>query len=242
MTKPGILLRGVILGALGAYFFDPERGRRRRALAADQARRQSRRLKHGLDQAVRDLEHRLQGYVAEGQALVRSETVPDDVLIERVRSRLGRHVSHPRAIDVDVSDGQVMLSGAIPSAEVLPLVRAVAGVRGVRGVSNRLDAVDDIAAVDQLRGPGRHGGRGQNAATGDWNPATRLLVGGAGGALLANCLLRRGVRPKLKGAVGFGMLLRAATNRGASDLFGLAGRGGAGPQRSLPIEAPLEKV
>src|SRR5437763_385294 len=39
------------------------------------------------------------------------EAVPDDVLVERVRAKLGRYISHPHAIEVDVSGGRICLTG-----------------------------------------------------------------------------------------------------------------------------------
>jgi len=48
-----------------------------------------------------------------------------------------------------------------------------------------------------------------------WSPGTRLLAGGLGGLLIANCLARRGLRSTLLGTVGFGMILCAMSGKGS---------------------------
>jgi hypothetical protein len=62
-----------------------------------------------IDSAVRDVAHRVWGTLAELRASFALGPDPDDILVERVRSRLGRCAAHPSAIDVDVSNGRVAL-------------------------------------------------------------------------------------------------------------------------------------
>jgi hypothetical protein len=84
-----------------------------RALVRDQAIHLSRQLACHWDKAMRDLDNRLSGVAAGFQNLTHSQPVSDEVLEERVRSKLGRSVSHPRAIDISVRDGRVTLRGPV---------------------------------------------------------------------------------------------------------------------------------
>ena len=70
MGRFNCFMNGALLGAGALYFFDPQLGRRRRALLEDQFRRFSRKSSEGLDAALRDLNNRAQGAVAELQHLV----------------------------------------------------------------------------------------------------------------------------------------------------------------------------
>jgi hypothetical protein len=58
-------LTGAIVGGGAMYFFDPQIGKRRRALLEDQLRRTSRETVEGLDAAWCDLSNRVQGTLAE---------------------------------------------------------------------------------------------------------------------------------------------------------------------------------
>jgi hypothetical protein len=55
------IVRAASLGAAAMYFLDPERGRRRRAVAQDKARSMMRRSERFLDAAKRDAQNRVQG-------------------------------------------------------------------------------------------------------------------------------------------------------------------------------------
>jgi hypothetical protein len=91
------------------YFLDPVRGKRRRALVRDQVTHLSRRTGDFLDKAVRDAQHRFEGTVAEFSGALRRETIGDDVLVERVRSRIGRYVTHHLSVDFSDLDVLVVL-------------------------------------------------------------------------------------------------------------------------------------
>ena len=71
--------------------------------------------------------------------MLRHEPVDDDQLIARVRSKLGRVVSHPHAIDAAARDGHVALSGGILEQEATPLIAAVSSVRGVSSVDDHFE-------------------------------------------------------------------------------------------------------
>jgi osmotically-inducible protein OsmY len=64
--------------------------------------------------------------------------VSDDVLVERVRSRLGHVSPHVGELEVTARQGVVTLSGSMPRVEREPLVLATAGVAGVKEVIEEL--------------------------------------------------------------------------------------------------------
>ncbi len=136
-----------ILGALGLgaglmYMFDPDRGRRRRALARDKCVHTMRQTSDAVTSSIggvyRDLSNRSNGIMAEAKHWFRGEKVDDDTLVARVRSQLGHAISQPGSIEVSANDGDVILSGAIPADELNDLLSCVAGVRGVKEIESRL--------------------------------------------------------------------------------------------------------
>jgi osmotically-inducible protein OsmY len=139
MKGQGKFITGLLMGVGLAYLLDPDRGARRRALARDKATHAGRRLAEELDASTRDLRNRVRGTAAELRAKVRPEPVDDDVLHDRVRSSIGRVVSHPRAIEVAVSGGRVTLRGQVPEAELKELLHAAERVRGASQVVNELE-------------------------------------------------------------------------------------------------------
>src|SRR5438874_2348683 len=136
MNEGLTLLTGFGLGAGMMYLLDPGSGRRRRALLGDQLVSAASQLDDWLDATCKDLSQRSRGLAAAASTRWTHEPVDDHVLAERVRSKMGRYVSHPRSIEVAVNNGQVMLSGPILAREVNCLLDAVASVPGVKGVQN----------------------------------------------------------------------------------------------------------
>lgn len=122
MNKPLATLGAAAAGALAMYYLDPELGARRRALLADLVR-------GGLPG-----EARLGRGRGARHALRHAHTDPqsDAELRDRVRTALGRMVSHPGALHVRVEDGVVYLSGRVLALEregLLAQVRRMAGVK-----------------------------------------------------------------------------------------------------------------
>jgi gas vesicle protein len=146
------LLVGAGVGVAMAYLFDPSRGRRRRALLNDQFRRASRKTRDAIDTTTRDMKHRASGMVASTRGRFTRRSPDPATLTERVRAKLGRVCSHPKAVEVDGNDGHVTLRGDILAHEVRDLLAAVATVPGVRTVSNQLQAHDSGEGVPSLQG------------------------------------------------------------------------------------------
>jgi osmotically-inducible protein OsmY len=136
-----ILLFAAAIGAALTYFFDPDRGRRRRAMARDRStgvvRRGSRRLArigrwasaetYGVTQKVR---HRKE----------EEKPQPDDVTLARkVETEIFRSADVPKGkINVNAVDGVVELRGEADRPEMIndleDQVRKIPGVRDVRNM------------------------------------------------------------------------------------------------------------
>ena len=133
------LLAGVTLGMAVMWFLDPQRGAHRRALILEKLTSWTRRASRGVSGRAEDREPRTEGLASEVTAVTRDEQVDDAVLVDRVRSQLGRVASEIGRIDVTASEGHVTLSGYAPAAEIETLLAETSAVRGVRSVENRLD-------------------------------------------------------------------------------------------------------
>lgn len=185
----GAMLVGMGIGASLMYFLDPTGGGRRRALMRDQFVHASHRVTDAADATRRDLANRATGAVARIRRARRDGPVDDSVLVERVRSHLGRSVSHPRAIDVDARDGVVTLRGPILQSEVASLCNAVARVKGVREVVDELQAYESSDNVPALQG----GAELPSMWNRQWSPTTQLvtaLAATAGVGLIAAAATR----------------------------------------------------
>ena len=192
------LLIGAALGGVAMYLFDPDRGTRRRALLRDQAVKAAHQLCEVSVAGARHLAHRSTGAIERVKATRREPVGGDEVLIERVRSKMGRHVMHPGAIEVAANSGHVELSGSVLAREHAELIAAVRKVPGVNSVADRLTAYASADGVPQLQGgdrrrDGRPGRRIRN-----WSPSTKLVTSTAA-ATLAVLALRHAGTHRLRG-------------------------------------------
>jgi uncharacterized membrane protein len=243
MDRTMSLFAGIGLGAGLMYFLDPQTGRRRRALLRDQLVSATSRLDDCLGATWSDVRQRMQGLAAEASALFTREPPDDRVMAERVRSKIGRYLSHPGSVEVAARDGRVTLSGPVLAREVDWLLDAVSSVPGVTGVDNRLEMHARAGDVSGLQGGGRRPGERLNLAEANWAPATRLLAGAAGGALLTYGFTQRFPISCVLGTVGLGLLARAATNTEMTRLLGLGGgRRAVDVQKTFTIAGPVERV
>jgi uncharacterized membrane protein len=231
------------IGAGLMYFFDPDRGRRRRALVRDHFFGAVNDFNDFIDVTRRDFEHRVQGQIAEIGSMFAGDGADDRVLAERVRARMGRLVSHPKAIEVEAHDGRVTLHGPVLAHEVPGLLAAVHSVRGVRATENQLE-VHEQPDVSALQGEGHVPGDRYDVMQANWAPSTRFVAGTIGSALMANCVARRTPGAVLLGTAGFGLFMRALENRPLKQQLGLGRdlRQGIMIQKTLEIAAPVERV
>jgi hypothetical protein len=196
------------------YLLDPDRGRRRRAIARDKARSIAYRAGDLVDAARRDASHRLSALQAWTRRLrLRDDGPSDAVLVERVRARLGRVVSHPHAVRVEARDGRVRLIGPILAREHLPLTAAVRMVRGVREVDDEaLQLHERTDGISALQGDSRRSGLKAEFRQDDWTPALRVGAIAGGGALALYALSCSGLARLLLSATGLALIARGATN------------------------------
>jgi hypothetical protein len=136
---------GAALGAGLMALLDPARGGRRRALIRDKATHAAHRVGNAAGKTWRDLSHRAAGIAAEVRRIARRERVSDEVLVERVRSKIGHLVSHPASIDVSAKEGEVTLGGPVVQGELDGLLHGVRGVRGVTRLEDHLEVGEEVA-------------------------------------------------------------------------------------------------
>jgi hypothetical protein len=217
-----------VLGAAGAgaglmYLFDPDRGKRRRALIGNKVTHAIKVAGDVSGKTGRDVRNHLQGAVAEIESLFQSNEVSDDVLTARVRSRLGRVVSHPSAIEVKAANGTVVLAGPILTNEEHALLESVKSVKGVKNIENSLEIHEEAGDLSALQGGRPRHGERLGVLKANWSPTTRLLTTAAGGALVLYGAKRRDVFGSAVGSLGVGMVMRALTNTELAPLAGLNG-------------------
>lgn len=141
---------GFAAGAALAYFFDPQSGAKRRGRLRDEAAHLRRLVNDEIEGFEHDLLNRGRGVVARVESMMRSRAaVDDDVVIERIRAKLGRVSSHPHDIEVHGhGDGKFELFGAVLGREHAKVHEAVARVPGVKIVEDKLlDRANDLDVI-----------------------------------------------------------------------------------------------
>jgi osmotically-inducible protein OsmY len=134
------LVAGIGVGAGVMYLLDPSRGKRRRALARDEVAHVGRSAWRTGKGRLRDAFNRAIGVATVALARIQGEGMPDDdVLAERVRSRLGHIAGHPEGIDVAAHNGTVTLTGWAFAEEVEHVDKSVSSMRGVQRLESHLE-------------------------------------------------------------------------------------------------------
>jgi uncharacterized membrane protein/osmotically-inducible protein OsmY len=209
------LIGGAALGAVAMYLSDPDRGKRRRAVARDKMQSLMTQSRSAFDVASRDWSNRVQGMRAQANRMLmrRSEVVDNDILVARVRSKIGRAISHPHAIKVWADRGHVELSGPILPEEKKALVAAARSVHGVASVDDHTE-VHEQADVPSLQGDGRirTAPPRLRIMQDNWPPALRAAATVTGGALSVLGLFRRTPRSLALAAMGIGLVARGVSN------------------------------
>jgi uncharacterized membrane protein len=236
-------LTSLALGATLMYYLDPQAGRRRRALLRDQFAHAGRILREGRRVTARDIANRACGLWAEATRWLRAEPGSDAGLVERVRAKLGRVVSHPHAVRVTASDGRIELTGPILAREVAPLLESVRGIPGVLDVHNALTAHERSDGISALQGGHPRLGDRFELLQDNWSPTARILTGTLGAGLIAYGMRARGPIGLIANVAGAALAVRAATNRPVSSVLGL-GRHARGIEvhKVIHIDAPVKKV
>ena len=136
---------GVGVGALIMYFLDPTAGDRRRAVAREKVLKTGRQAGEAIEGRTKDLANRARGVAARTRSRFESDTPSDGVLAQRVRTALGRIVSHPKLINIAARRGEVTLTGTVSEEEARALSEAVRRVRGVTDVVDQTEIREKVA-------------------------------------------------------------------------------------------------
>lgn len=243
MNKAVTLGAGIGLGTGIMYLLDPDRGKRRRALVRDQLKHGLRKTSDGLGATARDVTNRARGLAALVQAKVSRDEPTDEVLVQRVRSKLGRIASHPSAIETTAEAGKVILSGPILKDEVQELLRSVRSIKGVKEVENRLEPHDEPGDNPALQGGGNRPDDRMEFMQEHWSPTARLIAGATGAGLALYGGKRRDTVGAGVGAAGLLLLARGLTNLELKRLTGLGGgREAVKINKSISVMAPIQDV
>jgi uncharacterized membrane protein len=215
------------------YILDPDRGRRRRALARDKMQSLMEKTSDAIDVTARDLHNRLQGLRAEAsRRLFGSKVVySDQLLVERVRAKIGHAVLHPHAVKVTAHQGRVILSGPILAHEKEQLLDVVRKVPGVVDVEDNLE-VHERPDIPSLQGEGKRRELRPAFLQENWPPALRATAVLSGGALTCYGLTRRSPASAALTAFGLGLMARGMLNMPLKRILGM-------DREKLPIH--LEK-
>ena len=241
--NPASSLTWTALGAGLMYLLDPNLGKRRRHLLRDKLVSYARKTRDCTDATFRDVYHRAVGLAHETRASFSHEDVPDPVLVERVRSRLGRVVSHPHSVQICAGNGIVYVAGTVLQGEADNLLRTVKSTRGVRDLVFSLDVRPDSGHVPELQGGTPRAGTRNAFLRENWSPTARLLSGAFGATAGLYGVTRGGPLGVVAGILGMGMFVRATTNMETRKLVGLTqSRRGIDIQKVITINAPVEEV
>jgi osmotically-inducible protein OsmY len=126
------------LGALLAYFFDPDNGRRRRALARDRFRAKFGQMSQRAEQASAKAEAVKQKAT---HLKEKEKPQPDDVTLARkVETEIFRDADVPKGqINVNAENGKIVLRGEVEKpAMIKDLEKRAKKVQGVAEVENLL--------------------------------------------------------------------------------------------------------
>jgi osmotically-inducible protein OsmY len=136
------LLGLVGLGAALTYFFDPEQGRRRRAMTRDRAAGFFRRRVRETGRLGRSASAQAEGLVQKAKHLEEEpKPQPDDVTLTRkVETEIFRDADIPKGqINVNAENGKVYLRGEVGEPELIKdLEKRARKVQGVQEVENLL--------------------------------------------------------------------------------------------------------
>jgi len=238
----GMTFAGVFsAGALTMYFADPHRGRRRRTALKDAIVSSGHDLKRFARRFGRDFEHRIEGTVAETRDLFVQERVPDAVLQQRIRTALGRAVSHPGAVEVNCTEGSVFLGGWVLADEVDEVNCAVRSVRGVKELSTFLNTTDHPEHISVLQA-GRPRTHLPEFLRENWSPTFRVLAGSAGAGLILYGAIHGQTIGKAAGVSGAILLLRSILNTPFKGMVGADQTLGIHIQKTVSIHASLSEL
>jgi osmotically-inducible protein OsmY len=143
------------VGAAIAYFFDPQSGRRRRALARDRSAGFVRRTFRGLSRVQRQAQAEAYGLSQKAQHLREEpKPTPDDAtLAQKVQTEIFRDAGVPKGqININAENGTVVLRGEVGTPDMIrDLEERARTVQGVEQVENLLHLPGAPAPMHERR-------------------------------------------------------------------------------------------
>lgn len=240
--RGGLGLLRIGLGAGLMYLFDPDAGRRRRSLARDKALHLRKLAERTYRKGTVDLRHRAEGLAAETRARLDRRSAPPEILVARVRAKMGTVVSHPRAIEVKCEDGVVTFSGPILAHEAGRLLRKAGRIPGVHGIVDRLERHATGENVPALQAGHLREERPELLQV-HWAPGIRLAAVASGSLLAIYGRARGGLFGAGAFLAGAGLVVRAAANLPLDRVVGLdGGYRAVDVQKDIHVDAPVEEV
>lgn len=232
---------GFIAGAGLMYLADPVRGKRRRAIARDKAGACWRDVATEVDKAARDLSNRTRGITAAVESVFSRVQADGPQLEARVRSKIGRAVSHPHAIKATAEGGRIVLQGDILSHEVRYLLKSVRSVPGVQEVVNRLEPHDEAGGIANLQG-GVTRRSIPELLQENWTPVLRMSGAALAGLGFCTAIRTRGPLSWAAAAGSAALLTRAVANQSFAGIVGMNGHCVVHFDKTVHILAPLDEV
>ncbi len=234
------MLLGLGAGVAAGFLAQSEFGKKKGPALAREARKLLNKAAHEGKKSLRDSGHRLTGLAAEVWTSLKHNQPSDHVLEERIRSHIGRVVSHPRNIHIVCDKGTAILWGVIAEPEIARLIEVVESVRGVNEV---VDHLEPVKADELPAGQPNILKDARDEITLNWSPSKRMVVGTAG-ATLAAYGWRRGDRLGSAMAVlGAGMVARSTMQKHLRATLALTDSSpGFELQRTITIKAPISDL
>lgn len=171
------------LGASAMYYLDPEHGRRRRADMGSRMDGLSHDTRDYIDRQRKRGADRIQGVLARMRGRLEARPLSDQQLHGRLRSRLGRAVSYPHAVETEVQQGRVQLRGHILADEFNTLMTEIWSLPGVVAVDSQLSLHSQPGGVPALSGAPNRITRARMRSIGRDGASALALLGGLGLAL-----------------------------------------------------------
>jgi uncharacterized membrane protein len=217
-TNRWMLLGGLAAGAAALYFLDPDQGQKRRTAFATKAKRMGKSVAEEASKSGRDAWHQVAGNARKIWNRVSWEQPDDDILVERIRARLGRIVSHPPDVHVASDHGTITLWGRAPNREIYAMVRTLGSMHGVREIRNHLEIHErpEAAADGNLFQRARH------TTLHNWSPAKRAAVGTAGAAAAIYGWRRKDNLGVALSVLGSGLIAASAMKRNVHSVLALS--------------------
>jgi uncharacterized membrane protein len=234
-------ITGILAGVYGAgvltmYFFDSQRGKRRRAELRDAMVHSKRELEKFAVRLSRDAEKRAEGVISGAGRFLHREPLSDYVLEQRVHTLLGRVLSHPSAVEVSAKDGSVFLSGWILAEEADDVNKALASIEGVKDFTSYLSTTDRPEHIPALQGGSRRRHVPEFLQQ-RWSPTARAIAGFAGFGLAAYGVRRWRSIANVAGIAGTALLVRSVLNMPWAAVTGLDRTMGIRIQKTVHIAA-----